>query len=465
VLASIGALRWLVNADLPLPLPITLDLSPDAAVLAYSLGISMLAGIAFGLVPAMQATRTQIATVLREETPGGGRRGRVTLRGALVSAQVAVSLILLTTAGLLLRSFRATQDVDPGFGGRPSAIVTLNLRSDRWNEEQGIEFANRLMDRFVAIPGVTGVGLTGRLHLDPLSNWNATIDIEGVEPPPDRDGHLVDWTPVTTGFFDVMGIGVVQGRSFTEADRAGSAPVVVVNEAMARRFWPGGTAVGATIRYVSGRVMTVIGVMTDAKVRSLGEAPRPQFYRPFLQAYSEAFVAVANTTRDPEQVAIEMARAAREADPDVFTYEPKSMARHLATQLLARRLAAWIVGAFAVLALVLASVGLYGLVSYAVSQRRREVGIRMSLGADRAAIMRLLLGGGMRLVVAGVIVGLIAAFALARLLRGLLYGVDTIDPLTFIAVPIVLGTVAFAAAWLPARRAMRVDPGIALRAE
>jgi len=465
VLASIVALRALVNADLPLPIPITLDLSPDRVVVAYSLLVSTVAGIAFGLAPALQSTRTKLAEVLRDETAGGGRRGRSGLRGALVAAQVAVSLVLLLIAGLLLRSFQATQSIDPGFGAKPTSIVQLGLRADRWNEEQGLAFGDRLHERFLEVPGVTAVAFTGRLHLDPLNVWNNDIVIDGVAPPPGRDAWMVDWTPVTPDFFGVMGIRILSGRAFNTSDRKDAADDAIISHAMAQQFWPDQDPVGRTFRYRSGKAVTIVGVTSDAKVRNLGEPPRAQYYRPFAQAWVAGFSVVANTTRDPEAMAIQLAGVAREMDPDVFTWEPKSMARHLATQLIARRLAAWIVSAFAVLALVLASVGLYGLVSYAVSQRRREVGIRMSLGAGRGAIMKLLLVDGLRLVVVGLGLGLAASLVLARLLGGLLYGIRAIDPLTFVAIPLLLFAVAFAAAWLPAHRATRLDPGLALRAD
>jgi putative ABC transport system permease protein len=465
VLASVVAMRALVNADLPLPIPITLDLSPDRVVVMYSLLVSTVAGIAFGLAPALQSTRTNLAEVLRDETAGGGRRGRSRLRGVLVAVQVAVSLVLLLIAGLLLRSFQATQSIDPGFGAKPTAIVQLGLRADRWNEDQGLAFSDRLHDRFLEVPGVTGVAFTGRLHLDPLNTWNNNIIVDGVAPPPGADSWLVDWTPVTPDFFDVMGIRIVSGRAFNSTDRKDASPVAIVSQAMARQFWPGRDPVGETFRFRAGKEFTIVGVSSDAKVRNLGEPPRAQYYRPFAQAYVSGFSVVANTSRDAEATAIQLANAAREMDSDVFTWEPKSMARHLATQLIARRLAAWIVSAFAVLALVLASIGLYGLVSYAVSQRRREVGIRMSLGAGRGAIIRLLLVDGLRLVVVGLFLGLAASFALARLLGGLLYGIRAIDAPTFTVVPLLLFGVAFTAAFVPALRATRLDPGSALRAD
>jgi predicted permease len=458
------ALRALTSADLPLPLPITLDLAPDGTVLTYAVAVSVIAGIIFGLAPALHGTRTQLASVLRDETAGGGRRGALSMRGMLVMTQVAVSLVLLVTAGLLLRSFLATQSIDPGFGARPAAVLTLSLRADRWSSEQGPDFALRLMEQFRTIDGVSDVALTGRLHLDPLNTWSTDVNVDGVAPPPDRDSHSIDWTPVTPTFFDVMGIRIVRGRAFTEADHAGATAVAVVNEAMAERFWPGEDPVGRTLRD-SGETLTVVGVAGNARVRTLGEVPRPQLYRPFAQAYSSYFVAVASTARDAESTAIAMSRAARELDPDVFTWEPKSLARHLSTQLIARRLVAWIIGTFAVLALVLASVGLYGLVSYSVAQRRREVGIRMTLGADGTSVLRLLLGQGLRLVVIGVVAGMLAALALARLLAGLLYGVPPVDPFTFVVVPAILLGVATLAAWLPARRALRTDPVVALRSD
>lgn len=463
---AVGAfvVRLLVNADIPLPLPITLDLRLDGTVLGFSLAASIVAGLLFGLVPALQATNADIATALKDESAGMGRSGRFTLRNALVVAQMTGSLVLLVCAGLFIRNLNATQAVDPGFGYQPAAMLSLAMPDRRYNAEEARAFQRVMFDRFAQIPGVTTVGLTTNLHLNKLNTQSVGFQIDGVDNPPDRDGHSADWAIVDAGFFEVVGVRILQGRNFLESDLEDGTGVVIINAAFAERFWPGQDPIGKYLRR-AGDDWQVVGVASTARIRALNEAPRPFVYRPYSQEFRSFITVLAGTRVDDEATAREMLAVARELDPELWLWEAKTMARHLDILLVPARLSALLLSVFAALALTIASIGLYGIVSYTVSQRTREVGIRMSLGANDGSVIRLLFGSGMRLVAVGGALGLAIAFVVARSLQSLLIGIDSFDAVTFVAVPIVLTSVAALAAYIPARRASGVNPIAALKAE
>ena len=470
VLLAGWSLRALMAADLPLPFPITLDLSVDARVLAFTAGVSLAAGVLFGLAPALQSTKQDVSTTLRDESAGGGRARGTSLRNTLVVAQVAVCVVLLTSAGLFLRSLEASTRVDPGFGHDPAGILTIGLSEDRYSDEALRAFLAELEGRVAALPGVRAVGLTGNLHLNTLSTSFARVNVDGVEPPAGQPYHQVDYATIDEGFLDAVGIPLLVGRDFAPTDEPDGDEVVIVNEAFARRFFPDasggglGNALGKVV-HLSASDARVVGVVATAKIRQLGEEPRPFLYRNQRQKPARGVTLVARSSADADRVARDMLRTVRAMDPEVLVAQTTTMERHLAIMLLPRRLGALVVAGFAFLALALASIGLYGLVSYAVARRAREVGIRLSLGADARAVVWMLAGGGMRLVALGGVIGLAASAALAQLLSRLLFGVPALDPVTFAGVPLVLGFVALLAAWIPARRASRVDPAEALRAE
>ena len=259
----------------------------------------------------------------------------------------------------------------------------------------------------------------------------------------------------------------MRGRNFSTADVPDGQAAAIISEATAQRFWPDGDAVGRTLRRLGDNNpdLTVVGVASDAKIRTLGEAPRLMVYLPYSQRWSPLLTVLAKTTLDPEQTALALMTAGREVDPDLWVWETKTMSRHLGVMLLPAQLSAFLLSVFAILALALAAIGLYGVVSYAVTQRTREVGIRMALGADADRVIWLLTSNGLKLVLAGLAIGLVASLALTRLLSDLLFGVETLDPITFVSVPVVLGLTAVVAAYLPARRAVRLNPMTALRDE
>ena len=468
--AGIGLAVWLLallaTADLPLPVPVTLDLRLDGRVLAFTLGVSVVAGTVLGLVPALQSTRPDVSVALRSESAGGGQPGQLRWRNALVIAQLTISLVLLVGAGLFLRSFQQVQSVDPGFGREPTAILTYLTPVTRFTPEEARVYTRRLLDRFHELPGVEAVGAISNLHLHPLNTSSSDFNVDGFEPPSDHGAFIADRVEVDPGFFEAAGIEILRGRNFSDADRPDTRPVVIISEAMARRFWADAGAVGRLVRRRGDDPpWLVVGVASDAKVRTLGEAPRNIIYLPYSQRFTPSLTVLARTSADPERTARALLTAGRELDPDLWVLETKTMERHLAVMRLPQQLSAFILSAFGALALGLAAVGLYGVVSYGVAQRTREIGIRMALGAGRPRVVRLLVAGGLKLMVIGGALGLAIAIAAARLLGGLLFEVSVLDPLTFLGVPLVLGAAALLAAYVPARRASRVDPVAALRTD
>jgi putative ABC transport system permease protein len=462
VLLGRAALRLVLAADLPLPVPLTLDLTLDWRVLTFSVGMSIAAGIFFGLAPAIQSTRLELASVIRDETTGGGRRkGR--LRSVLLGGQVAVAVVLLIAAGLFVRSLDAARQVDPGFGHAPTVTVWLGLPNTRTSIEALGDF-DRIRARVGEIPGIEAVGMMSNIHLNVMASSATTIQVDGVEPPRGQQGHQVDHAVVDTGFFSAMGLELRAGRGFRIGDSSSRAPVAIVNEAFARKFWPGREPIGQRFRRLDGREVEVVGLVNTVKIRSLDEEPRPFIYEPITADGASVYWLIARARQDAEGAQAQVLAAIRRESPQAFVIDAQTMARHISLMSLPFRLAATALACFAGLAMVMASVGLYGTVSYAVAQRSREVGIRLSLGADRRSVIRLLLWGGLRLVLVGVGSGLAVAALAARLLQGLLFGVRAVDPVTFVVVPIVLVAVAGLAAWVPARRAGAVDPLRALKA-
>lgn len=457
-------LQWLARADLPLPFPIDLHLAVNTPVLLYALAAALLAGILFGLAPALQATNPDLAGTIRSET-AGPRRTAFSLRNVLVAGQVAASVVLLVGAGLLVRSAQMRQDVDPGFGDATAAMVQLSL-SDAVGEGEEAQSMQELVEALARVEGVAALGTTTNMHLDPANSSSRYVEVDGVDPPPGADSWEVSFAWVDGGFFAAARIDPVEGRLVRETDRADSNPVVVVNRAFVDRFFPNGGAVGRTIR-MGDEEQTVVGVVETAKVNSLGETPRPFIYGPRMQSESVFawVVAAAAPGVDPRTLALRLTEAGRRVDPELRVYAQTTMERHLAVVQLPGRLTAWAGSAFAILALILAAVGLYGVVSYAVASRSREVGIRMSLGAESRQVVSMLMGSGLRLVAAGAVVGMLLSMAFAQLLSRFLFGVAALDLPTFVATGALLMAVAALASWVPARRATRVDPVRALRAD
>jgi predicted permease len=463
--------RWILHLGqtlfLQLPVPLGVDLRFDWTVLGFTLAVSLATGVAVGLVPALRATRLNVAPTLKDEGSGSGQPKTIALSRLLVAGQVAVSVVLLVSAGLFLRSFDATKLLDPGFGQEPTAVLSFIIPRPQHSQQEGRALVASFLDQVRAVPGVTHTGIISNLHLNTLNRMLFDVNVEGVPPPPGRSGHSVDFTSVGPEFFAAAGIRILEGRNFTAEDRVDGQPVAVINEAMARRFWPEESPLGRTVVLEAPGFedRTVVGVVSTAKIRSLGEEPHPFIYLPFDQEYNSWVTVLARTRGDPAGMAQELHRLLRSEHPELIVTNSNSLAEHIGIMFFLPRLVAILAAVFAAMALGLVVVGLWGVVSYAVVRRTREMGIRLSLGAEPHAIVALLVKGGFRLVLLGGTVGMVGAVLASRALSGFLVGVSPLDPLTFLMVTLVLFVTAFLAAYLPARRASQVDPVIALRAE
>ncbi len=466
---GMGVSAWLLNLvvslDLPLPGDVRLELAMTGRAYLFGLFVTAATGFIFGLAPALRSTNPDVAPTLKDESTGGGRPRRFTLRNTLVAGQVAASLVLLVFASLFVRSFQARAAVDPGFGREPTALLGFVVSAERYDEESGRVFVHQYLERLRRLPEVASAGMTGNIHLNTTSTNTMDLNVDGVEAPQGRVGWAVDETEVDPRFFEAAGIPILRGRNFDDRDLPDGVQVAIVNEAFAERFWPGQDPVGRTVHLAGGDDVQVVGVARTTKVRTLGEAPRPFIYRPYSQDYTTFATAVIRARGAPEPALRAAFRALRETDPEMVVMESKTMDEHLGIMLMPARLGALLAGAFAAVALALACIGLYGVVSYAVASRSREMGIRMSLGAEPGRVLAHVVREGMTLAATGAVVGLVLALVGAQVLRALLFGVGTLDPVTFVGVPTLLLGVALAAAWLPARRVTRVDPVSVLKVE
>jgi predicted permease len=466
LLLASWATDLLVALRPPVPVPVALDLELDGRVLVFSLALSMLTALGFGLLPALQASRPELVPALKDETPGSGRSAGSSRR-LLVIVQMAVSVVLLIGAGLFLQSLRNAQGIDPGFDARNLLLLTTDLRLNGYPESAGREFYRRLLERAGALPGARSASLATGVPLG-LSSRRRGITIEGYRPAAGEDME-VHTASVGPGYFRTMGVALARGRDFDAGDGPGAPLVAVVNEAFARRYWPGQDPIGKAIRMGSRNAaaepFAVVGLARDGKYVTLGEEPRPFFYLPFLQRYEAEAVLHVRTQGDPRALVAVLRREVQALDPGVPIYDVKTMTDHLGVALLPARLAAGLLGVFGGLAIVLAALGLYGLVAYSVSQRTRELGIRVALGARARDLLSMVMGLGLGLAAIGVGVGLPLAFAGTRLAGSLLYGISPTDPPTFAGIALLLVAIALLASYVPARRATRVDPIVALRYE
>ncbi|MGW8267522.1 MAG: ABC transporter permease [Longimicrobiales bacterium] len=459
-------LRLLVRFQPPIPFPLNLEFTLDGNVLLFTALVSAGAGLFFGLIPALQSTNPDVAPTLKDEGSAvTGSRRRFTLRNALLVAQVAISMVLLLGAGLFLRSLFSAQDMELGFSARDGAIAWVFVGMGGGDAEQQELTTRRIVERARAIPGVERVATAEMLPLGvglQTTNW----EIPGVEPPPGQAHINIRYNLVSEDYFDVMGIPLVEGRAFTDQDRPGSEMVAVVSEATARRYWPGESPVGKTIKRASREApYRVVGVAGDTKVWWLGEEFQPYIYLARPQEAQVSAQIIARGSVPDAQIAGQLRRVIQEVDPRLVIMETKTMEEHLAIQLFPARAAAALLGAFGLVALILATTGLYGTVAFTVSKRTREMGIRLSLGADAGQVVGMVLRSALGLVLFGGVLGLILSLGLGRAVSGFLFGTGGTDPVTFVAVPAILACVAALAAWVPARRASRVDPVQALKSE
>jgi predicted permease len=464
--------------------PVAFDFSLDKSVLGFTLLLSVLTGLIFGIAPALQASKPDLVSALKDETamlPGshGSVARRFSLRNLLVVAQVALSLVLLISAGLFLRSLQQAQRIDPGFNPEHVLTMPLNINLLRYTKTQGQEFYRQVLERVAALPGVQAATLTRTPPLSGASRQSSVM-IAGHDGP-DRANNsetsgggseeirnnVTLASSVALNYFQTLSIPLLRGRDFDAHDAAGAPGVVIINETFAKRYFPNQDPLGqhVSLNGVQGPWLEVVGLARDGKYITLGETPAPFLYQPLAQRHESGMTLLVRTSGDPASYATAVRREVQAIERNLPLTNARTMPELLSASLFPARMGAVLLGGFGLLALLLAAVGLYGVMSYSVSRRTREIGIRMALGAQRADVLRLVLRESMTLVAAGMLLGLFAAFAATRLLAGFLYGVSPTDPAAFIGIAVLLAIVALVASLVPARRAAQVDPMVAFRYE
>ena len=464
VLLATGINHSVRAIRLPTDVALLFDLRTDWRVLTFTLVLSIATGILFSLIPALQSSRPQLVPALKDESSMAGFR-RSRLRNTLVVAQVSLSLVLLISAGLIVRSLQAAQRMRPGFNPENAVALSFDVSLQGYDEARGRAFQQQVLERARALPQVENAALTDYLPLG-LNYNDTTIYIEGTEFKGASTLPIAVPLESTPGYFEVMGIPL-RGRDFRDDEKTKEQRVAIVNETFARKFFAGQDPIGKRFNWhgPNDPFWEIVGVVPEGKYNSLGEDPKPALYTPLYRDYSGSTTLVARTRGDPHAVLNALRAEVQKLDPAVSVYSMKTLKEHMGVSLFPARMAAIALGSFGVLALVLAAVGIYGVMSHVVAGRTREIGLRMALGAQFADVRGLILRQGMLLAAIGSGVGLIIAFGGARLMKSLLYGVSASDPVTFSFVAMVLLGVALLACWIPARRATRIDPMIALRAE
>jgi putative ABC transport system permease protein len=445
-------------------LPIGYDLRLGGLELAATLGLTMAAGILFGLAPAWQAARSDLNTALKEGGRGdSGRAGRHSLRSGLVVTEIAFALVVLVAAGLCIRSLQNAHRTSPGFSTTGVWLSGFRLRAQGYNEERGGRYFQQLRQRLAVTPGVEAAAFADWLPLGFEGGSFGAVGVDGYDPQP-GESLSVGLAHVSPDYFRALKIPLLDGRDFTEADDPNAPRRIIVNEAFVKRFLSGRHPLGAKVRYW-GSEATIVGVVATGKYRSLAEPPKPFLYDCAWQSPTAGLTAVVKMKGEAGNASALVSREAAALDPAVKVWVGMSLANFAAAAFAIQGIAAQLLFVLGVAALVLAAMGIYGVVAFSVSQRTRELGIRMALGAQRGEVGRLVLRQGLRLALVGTAAGLLGAWAASRLLSNLLIGVGALDPLIFVCVTCCLIGVALLACWLPARRAARIDPMVALRAE
>jgi predicted permease len=456
---------------LPVKLPGFAAPSIDFRVLGFATFVATMTGLLIGLIPALHASRVNLNDWLKDGTKGSGSRRTHRTRSLLVVTEIALALVLMIGAGLMLKSFQRMQQVDPGF--KPDNLLTLRIDvpNQKYREQQRTRLGQQLIDKAQALPGVEAAAIT---FTDPFvfTGINLAYGIEGRPPltPAERESAFLHL--ISPNYFQTMGIPLVAGRDFAVTDNLDAPGVVIVSDSFARRYWPNESAIGKRIKFAPDDPKTpwlsIVGVAGNVKFRSLRQdlSAETIIYQPNLQ--SKVVVSLSllvRTTKDPQAMLTALSGMIRNFDPDIPVYSMATMNDRLADQATDVRSLAWLIGAFAFLAVLLASIGIYAVMSYVVSQRTQEVGIRIALGAQRADVLKLIIGHSLKVTVAGVVIGLIGALVVTRFLEGLLFDVKPFDPKVFALISALITAVGLLACYVPARRATKVDPLVALRDE
>jgi len=443
----------------------SIDLSFDARVLGFTLIISLLTGLVFGIIPAIKASGTDINEVLKT----GGRGGALgwthnRLRGLLVISEIALALVALVGSGLFLRSMQNAQQYNPGFESQNLFQMFFDLGALRYDENHGQQFFRDVIERAKTVPGVVGASVSANGIFG--GGISATVFREGEQTDPNNRGTLVNLDEVTPGHFDAMRIPLLSGRDLTDFDRDNTTRVAVVNQAMANLLWPGQEAIGKRFAVVQEpNLVQVVGVVGTTVINQIGEDPQPVAYFPMRQQYSPFATLVVRTTGNPESLLGAVRTQAQQLDKNLAFTNAQTVQQILGQGLWPARMGAALLGLFGALALILASIGIYGVLAYSVAQRTSEIGLRMALGAQPRQVLGLVLKQGMLLALIGAAVGVLVALPVARMAGSLLYGVSATDPLTYAGITLLLMGIALLACYLPAHRATRIDPLKALRVE
>jgi putative ABC transport system permease protein len=462
---------WAIGALVsvgPHDIPRIASLRLDSRVFFFTLGLALLTSVLFGLAPALRSSKSELGESLKERAPVGAARNRYRFRDSLIVTEIALSMVLVIAAGLLLRSLWRLEHVNAGF--EPANVLTFSTDlPSAYTDRQTDEFFHELLSRLRALPGVEGVSAVFPL---PLSGNNIGTGF-AIEGRPSDPASLISADLCVAGidYFRTMHIRLLRGREFEQGDGQASKWVAIVNEAFAKRYFPNEDALGKRLKAnaeTSGtpaQMSRIVGIVADTKVFSVGEEPRPIVYLPVPEFPIGALSVLIRTAQSPAMLLPAVRDRVHSIEPAAMVFRGETLDQYLSLSLGQPRFNALLLSVFGALAMVLAIVGLYGAVAYTVSQRTNEIGIRMALGATPNAVLRMVLGRGMHLALTGGVIGVAATFLLTRVMKSLLFGVGAMDPFTILGVSMLMGTVAVAASYIPARRAMRVDPMVALRYE
>jgi predicted permease len=462
ILLTMWAIGQFMNFAPVSNLPIWLSVEIDSRVLLATLLLSIVATMLFGMLPAMRTSGIQPMSVLKEEAGSlAGGRSQI-LSSGLAVAQISLSLVLLACAGLFIRSFRATRQFNPGFDPRGVLLESYDLFPNGYTESDGLAFDRQALEKVRALPGVRTASLSDWVPLGFDRRYTSFLP-EGYVPG-QQEQIVAGYAHISPDYFSTMRIPLIRGRDFSAADTADSTPVVIVNQALAERYWPRQDSVGKRMR-IRGKWRTIVGVARTTNYYDLNEPPQPFFYFPLFQSYSSEVVLHVRTAGDPRAAAATVTRVIHQLNAELPVFDVSTLEERIGATTFTLHMAGSFVGVFGLVALLLAAVGLYGVIAYGARQRTHEIGIRLALGAQPGDIRKMVLGRGTKLALVGVGIGLAASFGVTRLVRSLLVGVGAADPATFLVATVLLFAVALAACYLPARRAARVQPVVALRHE